>query len=122
MGPADVPLRGEVWSADLEPTRGDEIRKTRPVVVLSVDTIGRLQLRIVAPITEWSARFRSYSWMVRLDPDPQSGLTKSSAADAFQVRSLATERLIQRLGNLPTSTVDDIADAVALCVGCHLRG
>lgn len=52
MTPSDPPRRGELWRANLEPTRGDEMRKTRPVIVLSVNEIGRLRLRIVVPLTE----------------------------------------------------------------------
>lgn len=83
------PVRGEIWRADLEPTRGDEIRKTRPVVVMSDDRIGRLRLRIVVPITEWDDRFAAHPWMVRLEPDASNGLAKASAADTFQVRSMS---------------------------------
>ncbi len=32
------PKRGEIWRIDLEPTRGDEIRKSRPAVVVSAFT------------------------------------------------------------------------------------
>lgn len=109
--------RGNVWMADLEPTRGDGIRKTRPVVVISDDSIGKLRLRIVVPITEWDAQYAGYPWMVSLEPDPGTGLTKRSAADAFQVRSLSTTRLRTLLGQLGDPEVDAIAAAVALCVG-----
>ena len=34
------PKRGEIWWANLEPTRGQEINKKRPVVVLSSDDLG----------------------------------------------------------------------------------
>jgi len=30
-------LRGEIWWVDLNPTRGSEINKKRPCVILSVD-------------------------------------------------------------------------------------
>ncbi len=43
------PRRGEVWLVDLEPTRGQEFKKQRPVVVLSADPIGSTGLRIVVP-------------------------------------------------------------------------
>ena len=45
------PKRGDIWRADLEPTRGDEINKMRPVVVISDDDIGALNLRVVVPVT-----------------------------------------------------------------------
>ena len=31
------PKRSEIWLVDLEPTQGQEIQKTRPVVVISSD-------------------------------------------------------------------------------------
>ena len=55
-------------------------------------------------------------WMVPLDPDPASGLTKPSAADAFQIRSVSVERMIARIGSLLDETVDAITTAIALCV------
>jgi len=117
MTAAPDPRRGEIWRADLEPTRGDEIRKTRPVVIVSDDNIGKLRLRIVIPITDWDDRFRDYPWMVGIDPDAANGLTKRSAADAFQVRSISLTRLRELMGVLPGASLDALADAVALCVG-----
>jgi mRNA interferase MazF len=110
------PRRGEVWRVDLEPTRGDEMRKTRPAVVLSADTIGKLRLRIIVPITDWKERYAAFPWMVPLDPDAATGLTKPSAADAFQVRSVSLNRMVARVGILPDETLDTIATAVALCI------
>lgn len=39
-------------------------------------------------------------WMVRLESDAENGLDKLSSADAFQVQSVAQERLVRRLGKL----------------------
>jgi mRNA interferase MazF len=110
------PKRGEIWWVDLEPTRGDEIRKTRPAVVVSADTIGRLRLRIVVPITDWKERYATLPWIVPLDPDPTSGLAKPSAADAFQIRSVSLDRMVARAGVLPDQVLDAITMAVALCI------
>jgi mRNA interferase MazF len=55
--------------------------------------------------------------MVEIDPDAQNGLSKRSAADAFQVRSISLTRLRLRMGVLPAAMLDALADAVALCVG-----
>ncbi len=49
--------RGEIWLVSLDPTIGAEIRKTRPVVVVSSDSVGILPIRLVAPITEWKDYF-----------------------------------------------------------------
>jgi mRNA interferase MazF len=44
--------RGEVRLINLDPTIGAEIRKTRPAVIVSEDSIGILPLKIVVPVTE----------------------------------------------------------------------
>lgn len=42
--------RGELWLVNLDPTIGDELRKTRPVVIVNDDEIGVLALRVVVPM------------------------------------------------------------------------
>ena len=44
--------RGHIWLANLNPTLGTEIQKTRPVVVVNSNEIGVLPIRLIAPITE----------------------------------------------------------------------
>jgi mRNA-degrading endonuclease toxin of MazEF toxin-antitoxin module len=50
MSTVPTPNRGEVWLVDFDPAIGAEIQKVRPILVISVDSIGRLPLRIV-PLT-----------------------------------------------------------------------
>jgi mRNA interferase MazF len=45
------PKRGEIWQVNLEPTIGQEIKKKRPVVVISSDLYNLIALRIVIPLT-----------------------------------------------------------------------
>jgi mRNA interferase MazF len=54
---------------------------------------------------------------VYLAPTPTNGLTKDSGADAFQVKSVSETRFLDRLGELTPSQLDDIANAIAVCVG-----
>ena len=109
------PVRGEIWRVNLEPTLGDEIGKLRPVIVISGDDMGRLALRIVVPITEWKDRYAAYSWMTRLEPDTANGLTKTSAADTFQVRSVSLARFREYVGILPNERVDRIWKSLTIC-------
>ena len=39
--------RGDVWWVNLDPTRGSEIRKTRPAVVLTADALNRARRTVV---------------------------------------------------------------------------
>jgi len=106
--------RGEVWLLNLEPTVGSEIRKTRPVVIVSDDTIGTLALKVIVPVTEWKNYYAAVPWMVKLTAGTTSGLDKPSAADTFQVRSVAQERFIRKLGHLPDATMQQISRALKI--------
>jgi mRNA interferase MazF len=111
------PRRGEVWQVDFDPAAGAEIAKARPAVVISDDAIGVLPLRIVVPITGWDSRYAANPWMIRVRPLKANGLTKESAADAFQVKSVSEGRLKKRLGTLMADEVEEIAAAIGLCIG-----
>ena len=104
--------RGEIWLVNLDPTMGSEIKKTRPAVIISSDLVGILPLKVIVPCTDWKDRFASAAWMVRIDPDENNGLAKSSAADGLQVRSVSQQRLIKRLGVLAPIRVAQIVQAV----------
>ena len=95
---------------------GAEIRKTRPAVVVSSDGMGRLPIKLVAPITEWKDAFDESAWLVRLDPDPDNGLRKKSAIDVLQMRGMDLQRFMTRLGSLPQDVMDEIAAAIAIVV------
>jgi len=44
--------RGEIWSVNLDPTVGSEIRKTRPAIIVNDDGVGLLPLRVIVPLTD----------------------------------------------------------------------
>ena len=112
-----APSRGEVWDIRFDPSVGAEIQKIRPAVVISLDSIGRLPLRIVVPITEWRQSYGGFPWFVHLPANATNGLSKDSGADGFQVKSVSMNRFVTLRGTLADSQLDDIASAVALCVG-----
>ena len=104
--------RGEIWLVNLDPTVGSEIRKTRPGVIVSSDLIGILPLKVIVPLTEWKERYASAPWMVRIDSDEQNCLTKTSAADGLQVRSVSQQRLVKKVGELRNIQVAQIVQAI----------
>ena len=112
--------RGEVWLINLDPTVGAEIKKTRPAVIVNDDAIGLLPLKVIVPITDWKDRYAVAPWMVRLEPEGANGLEKLSAADAFQVRSVAQERFVRRLGKLADTTMKAITKALAVVLSIEL--
>ena len=112
-----TPTRGEVWYVNFDPAIGDEQRKIRPAVVVSVPSVGRLPLRIVVPLTDWKPRYSNYSWFVFVPASQLNGLAKDSGADGFQVKPISLQRFHNRVGALVSAQMDEIAAAVALCVG-----
>jgi mRNA interferase MazF len=108
--------RGEIWLVDLDPTRGSEIQKLRPAVVMSADAIASVELRIIVPITGYKPRHDRYPWCIPLKPNPRNGLSKKSTADVFQIKCASIQRFGKRIGVLSASTVEEIAEAVAICI------
>lgn len=106
--------RGEVWLINLDPTIGAEIKKTRPAVIVNDDAIGLLPLKVIVPITEWKERYSVAPWMVQVLPASENGLAKTSAADTFQIRCLAQERFVRKLGHLAPPTMESIGRALAV--------
>jgi mRNA interferase MazF len=105
--------QGEVWLVSLDPTIGSEIKKTRPVIIVNDNTLGKLPLKIIVPLTDWKDRYDEAPWMVKVDPDRQNKLTKASSADCFQIRSVAEERCVKRIGQVNIDTMNKIRIALA---------
>ena len=111
-----APRRGEVWRVNFDPTVGTEIQKTRPAVVISSDAVGKLPIKLVAPITGWQPHFANDVWHVRITPGPGNGLSKPSAVDALQVRGVDTQRFIAQIGALSAEVLEEIVTSLALVV------
>jgi mRNA interferase MazF len=111
-----TPNRGEVWLVNFDPTVGAEIKKTRPAVVLSSDAVGRLPIKLVAPVTDWKDYFASNVWHVGIDPDPSNGLSKVSAVDVLQLRGMDRQRFIKKMGEVTPGILEEIVLAIAAVI------
>ena len=111
------PQRGEIWSVQFDPSVGAEIRKVRPAIVVNRDSVGRLPLRIIVPLTDWQSLFAKLPWFVMIPQSAANGLAKDSGADAFQVKSVSENRFVRRIGRVSDQQLEEIAAAIALCVG-----
>ncbi len=90
--------RGEVWLANLDPTQGSEIRKTRPCLVISPAEIhDHMRTVIVAPMTTAGqpAPFRI----------PITFQEKAGRVLLDQIRTLDKSGLVRRLGSAPSATL-----------------
>lgn len=108
--------RGEIWLVNLDPTVGSEIKKTRPAVIVSSDALGKLPIKLIAPVTEWKDHFKGSIWHVRIDPDPRNGLSKNSSIDVLQLRGVDTSRFIKKIGSIPSPVIEEVVAAIAAVV------
>lgn len=90
--------QAEIWMVTFNPLEGQEIGKTRPAVVVNGNQVGKLKLRTVVPITDWKEIYLNYPWMMKVTPDIENNLSKDSAIDCFQIKSLSTDRFVQKIG------------------------
>ena len=93
--------RGDVYLVDLSPTRGREIRKTRPCIVVSPDELNaHLQTYIVAPLSTGGHR---YPFRV---PCRFGG--KAGHVILDQIRTVDRERLVRRRGKLTATRLQKV--------------
>ncbi len=112
--------RGDIHSVDLDPARGSEADKRRPAIIVSNDaanaTAGRLGRGVVTVVPVTSNVERVYPFQVLL-PAVETGLERDSKAQAEQVRSIAVERVGDRVGVVPNAIMLDVDEALRLHLG-----
>ena len=110
-------LRGEIWQVDLDPGRGSEANKQRPAVVISNDradaTATRLGRGLVTIVPVTSNIAKVYPFQVLLSSSV-TGLAVESKAQAEQLRSVAAERLLHRIGRVAPAELAQLDEALRL--------
>lgn len=106
--------QSEIWLINLDPTKGAEIQKKRPAIIINDDRMEKLPLKIIIPITDWKDRYKIAPWMVKIESSLENGLSKTSAADCFQIRSLSQERLIKKLGHIDSTTLNKAKEGIRI--------
>lgn len=102
-----VVRRGEIWWVCLDPTLGSEIRKTRPCLVLTHDTLNRLRKTVVVIPLSTAAK-----------PHPPITVPlkcqgRSAVAVIDQIRAIAKQRLKTRIEAAPAEALKRISEALA---------
>ncbi|NMG19033.1 type II toxin-antitoxin system PemK/MazF family toxin [Brasilonema bromeliae] len=113
---AETPKRGDIWLVNFDPTIGAEIKKIRPAVVISSDAVGKLPIKLIAPLTDWKPYFADNLWHVKIEPDMANNLTKASAIDALQLRGVDLQRFIRKLGIVSDITMSAISTAIVTVI------
>lgn len=99
------PQRGDVYLVALDPTRGREIRKTRPCAVVSPDELNdHLQTILVAPLTTGG---HSYPFRI-----PCRFQRRDGHIVLDQLRAIDVGRLVRRLGKLSPVTLRSVLETL----------
>lgn len=83
--------RGDIYFANLDPTVGSEIRKKRPVIIVSNNANNKMASTVtVAPITSNTTKVYPFEVLLKIK---QSGLLKQSKVQCHQVRIISKLRI-----------------------------
>ena len=100
--------RYELYSVNLDPTIGIEMKKTRPCLIISPDEMNRnVQTVIVAPLT---TRCRYIPSRIKIEADSSNGLTFTSYVALDQIKTIDKIRCGNKLGNISSEDAIIIAD------------
>ena len=103
--------RGEIFLANLNPSRGSEQSGIRPVIVIQRNTIGRFtRTALVIPLSS-NLRRSNIPGTITI-PAGEGGLTQDSVALCYQTVVLDQERFIRKLGNLSQPYLEMIRQAL----------
>ncbi len=104
-------FRGEVYYVDLEPTKGSEMQKNRPCVVVSNNAINfNASVIVICPITD---SYGKNSPIHILIPEKEGGLIKPSIVHCGQVRAIDKSRLGNKSGDLSEETMNEVTVGIA---------
>jgi mRNA interferase MazF len=105
--------RGEVWLADLHPSRGHEQRGQRPVLVVSADPFNQSPAGLVIAVP-FTTRDRGIPTHIEIRP-PDGGVRDRSFAMCEQLRALAADRLASRpFGTVSPAVMRAVEDRLRL--------
>ena len=107
-------LRGEIYWADLDPTRGHEQAGHRPVLVLSHDIFNDRSGTIIAIVLTSQAPAAGFPLTLEIE---SASLPKQSWVKISQVRTLSVQRLGARLGKIASEELSRVIEGLNEIIG-----
>ena len=107
-------LRGELRWADLNPVRGKEQAGKRPVLILSQDVFNERSGTVIAVAITSQPQRAGFPLTLELE---SKGLPKKSWVKISQIRTLAVERIGQRLGRATPEELARVVEGLIEIVG-----
>ena len=107
-------LRGEIYWADLNPIRGKEQAGRRPVLILSHDVFNERSGTVIAVALTSQPQRAGFPLTLELQ---SKALPKKSWVKISQIRTLAVERIGQRLGKVRLEELAEVVDGLNEIIG-----
>lgn len=104
--------RGDIFLADLDPTKGSEIQKTRPVIVITND-LANMYSRIITVIPITSQKLDKV-FRHELFIGKPKGMNKESKALVDQIRAIDKSRLKKKLSSLSKKQIEELNERISL--------
>jgi mRNA interferase MazF len=98
--------RGDVYWVDLNPTRGSEINKKRPCVIVSATPINRARNTVIVVPLSTAAKHRP-PIVINVEC-----MGKQVSAVCDQIRTVDKRRLVQPAGNLSSDDMNTLDDSI----------
>ena len=103
-------IRSEIYTVNLDPTIGTEIKKTRPCVIVSPDEMNAHLLTVqVVPLT---SKERNIPSRVKIASALASGLKADSFAALDQLKTIDKQRCVSFIGKISEAEAMEIADVL----------
>ncbi|OQY42068.1 MAG: PemK family transcriptional regulator [Desulfobacteraceae bacterium 4572_87] len=99
--------RGDIWWVSLDPTQGSEIKKTRPCIVLTHDSLNRIRRTVV--VVPLSTAAQPHPPIIV----PVTCQGNHSVVIVDQIRAVAKHRFKSRIEVLATDEMDEVCQAIS---------
>ena len=104
-------MRGDIYLADLNPSRGSEQAGVRPVILVQRQNLDRFTRTVVViPVTTNLRRAQIPGTV--LIPVGEGGLSQESVALCYQIVVIDRQRLQRQLGTLSTVYLQRLGEAI----------
>ena len=111
--------QGEIWDINLGNNLETDGGEACSVIVINDDIIDILPSRVIVLLSEWQDKFSDAIWLIRVDPNDENNLGRTSTVDAFQVHTIPTSRFIKKIGVVSVQELQHIKNAVKAIISAE---
>jgi mRNA interferase MazF len=111
--------QGEIWDINLGKNQSINGWGKCPVIIINDDIIGIIPSRLIAPLTEWQDKFEDAIWLIRIEPNEENNLCRTSAVDALQLHTIPIAWFIKKIGMLSARELQLVKNAVKAIISAE---